>query len=94
MRKVGANWFDRASPKPIHREQVKTGYEIAELSRVKSPISGDGEWWKYKLVFNDNVMDGYRCGTEEDMRKFLNIVTGKINNRLFGHIFNKVKLKL
>lgn len=94
MLKVSTNWVERAVPRPTHRAQSSKGYQIAKLSRVKSPIDGDGEWWRYKLVFNDNVIDGYRCGTEEDIRKFLNILTGKMNNRLFGHISKKVKLKL
>ena len=93
MLKVSTNWVERVIPKRIHTPTGNTGYEISELSRVKSPIDGDGEWWRYKLVFNDNVINGYRCGTEQDMHKYLNMVTGKINNRLFGHISKKNKVR-
>tara|TARA_R110000744_G_scaffold138095_1_gene248765 strand:+ start:110 stop:412 length:303 start_codon:yes stop_codon:yes gene_type:complete len=93
MLKIATSWLNRATPKPLYRENPITEYEIKELSRVESPIDEEGEWWKYKLVCNDNVINGYRCGTEEDMHKYLNMVTGKINNRLFGHMSNRGKVK-
>lgn len=70
-----------------------TAYKVSSLVQIESPVAaclegsvpdeGDNPWWSYKLSSNNEVIEGLYCGSEEDVREHLNLVTGNLNKHLF-----------
>lgn len=74
---------------------LESSFRVQSVLPAPSPTGADGDWYRYVIVQGqnlDNAITGTRCGSLIDIRRELDEMVARLNERL-GKIESKKKAR-